>query len=262
MQLADPRYTGANRCWPCTTVNVVLVASVAALVSFAGYWMVGAVIVCGGILSIARYGYVVPGTPAFTRRLPESVLVLFGNRSVEPAVDRALSESLDDADVLASADGEVRLDERFEEEYSGRAREYAADRDALEAWVVQTFPAVHTVSVARALGGGETWFGQDAAGNTLIQWEARAPVAMDVAGAELLADSLDRWTDADRDEQSRVLALLRAGARTCPTCDGPFTRDSGPDLTCCGGRSFVGLGYCGSCGYSVVDGNDLPREDA
>ncbi|ELZ27434.1 hypothetical protein C475_05930 [Halosimplex carlsbadense 2-9-1] len=86
-RLRRPEYTGENRCLPCTVLNVGI-ASVGA--TLLGAWFVAAgystaaVGVSTGVLAVSLAaiwlrGYLVPGTPALTKRyLPASVLAAFG----------------------------------------------------------------------------------------------------------------------------------------------------------------------------------------
>ena len=77
-RLRDPAYTGANRCRPCTVLNVVLAAVLSLFVALAS---VPASIVVFALALVVVYlrGYLVPGTPALTQRyLPEPVLVALG----------------------------------------------------------------------------------------------------------------------------------------------------------------------------------------
>jgi hypothetical protein len=86
-RLRRPEYTGENRCLPCTVLNVGIASSGATLL---GAWLVAAgystlaLGVATGVLAVSLAaiwlrGYLVPGTPALTKRyLPASVLAAFG----------------------------------------------------------------------------------------------------------------------------------------------------------------------------------------
>ncbi|WP_247731099.1 hypothetical protein [Halovivax limisalsi] len=73
-RLRDPAHTGANRCLPCTAVNIGLaavaalaVATVSVPLALLGFAL--------AIATIALRGYLVPGTPQLTARyLPDRVL--------------------------------------------------------------------------------------------------------------------------------------------------------------------------------------------
>jgi hypothetical protein len=259
MLFRNPAYTGANRCWPCTVVNVALVAGVAGGVALAGYEVAAAAAAAAGLAAVGLRGYVVPGTPRLTAHLPAAVLAWFGKApgSDPPAVARGARE----AGLLARDTDEVLLADGVRAEYERRARDLAGDRERLVEAVVETFEDVEEVSVNRSLGGGENWFARDADGNLVLQWEARGVAAMDVAGEELLADGVPGVTGADRSRRRRARALLRRGARTCPECGTDLEPESGSTVVCCGGRSLVGALRCPACSYAVVDANDLPGSE-
>ncbi|MBP1921524.1 hypothetical protein J2751_000517 [Halorubrum alkaliphilum] len=96
--LRNPRYTGENRCVPCTLVNLLIAVVLAvgvAIVSTA--WAL--VVLVAAVATIAVRGYLVPGTPALTKRyLPDRVLVLF-----DKAPERA-TVGFDGTDVEATAE--------------------------------------------------------------------------------------------------------------------------------------------------------------
>ncbi|GAB3675637.1 hypothetical protein [Halopiger thermotolerans] len=68
-RLRRPEYTGANRCLPCTVLNVVLVGAVAAALAIVDRPVVAAGTVVVGAAAIWLRGYAVPYTPAIGPRL-------------------------------------------------------------------------------------------------------------------------------------------------------------------------------------------------
>lgn len=257
MTLRNPRYTGANRCWPCTVVNVLIVAGIAGIAVIAGFRLVAGIVVVVGLAAIVLRGYVIPGTPQFTQYLPDPVLALFGKRQPEMTVPDDIVAALEATEVLAETTGDIELVESFRTTYEERASELVDDSDALAATIKQQFDDVTEIVTVRGMAGNERWLAQNDNETTLIQWEDRQIVAMDAAGAELLADRID-WHQRDLHEQQAALATLRRGARTCPDCRSDLEMDDGPDTVCCGGRSLTGALRCPSCEYPVVDTNDLP----
>lgn len=263
MAFRNPEYTGGNRCWPCTAVNLLAVGLLSIGIAVVGYG-VGAVLV--GVLGLAAIwmrGYAVPGTPRLTRHLPEPVLGLFGKGASSARRSEDVVRALFEAELLAeSADDPLRLADETEAAYEARARELASDRERLREAVTEVFPDVATVSVNRGLGGSETWFAKDEQGNTTLQWDVRPVVAMDVAGARLLTDRVDGWERYDPRKRRRAYAVLRHGASTCPSCGDAFEADDSRSVVCCGGRSLTGALRCPDCNYAVVDANDLPTAAA
>jgi hypothetical protein len=254
----DTRYTGANRCWPCSLLNGGVAAAVAGALLLAGRPVLAGATAVVALAAIGLRGYLIPGTPRLTRRLPDPVLAAFGKR--EASIDLADADAaaaLRSVDVLTD---DLTLAPDVREEIAATAREYVDDDDRLREVVVRSFPEVVEVSVGRSLGGGETWRTLDDDEMTVVQWDARATAALDAAAAALLEERLPSWTDRPLDERRAVLAFLRHDAETCPACGGAFTTSDGPRVACCGGRSLAGDRRCSECGYALVDYKDLPTD--
>ncbi|WP_435195108.1 hypothetical protein [Natronomonas sp. EA1] len=66
--LRRPEHTGDRRCWPCTVVNVALVA-LAAIVTGRKRKGLGLLVGVVGLALVALRGYVVPGTPTIAPKL-------------------------------------------------------------------------------------------------------------------------------------------------------------------------------------------------
>jgi len=101
--LRRPEYTGSDRCWPCTVVNVVLVAAGAAAAALAGWPGVGAGLGIAGLALVWLRGYVVPGTPRFAPRLvapiPGSDALFHGTDGGGAATPDGGTGSLDPAEI-------------------------------------------------------------------------------------------------------------------------------------------------------------------
>lgn len=263
MAFRNPDYTGKNRCWPCTAVNLIAVGLLSIGMATVGYG-IGAILVgVLGFIAIWVYGYAVPGTPQFTRYLPERILQVFGKETSSTRRSADIVRALFEAELLVeSTDGSPQLTDEAKAAYETRARKLVSDHERLRDAVTELFPNIAAVSVNRGLGGSETWFGKDEEGNTTIQWEVRPIVAMDVAGAELLTTHVDGWEQYAPRKRQQAYSVLRQGASTCPSCGEEFEADNSRNVVCCGGRSLTGALRCPSCNYAVVDTNDLPTTAA
>ncbi len=96
-RLEQSEYTGENRCYPCTAVNVALSLALATGIGAAVSPPVG-VLALGVSLALVRFrGYLVPGTPTLTRRyLPERVLERFGKSPTsEPTAETVTPAELE-----------------------------------------------------------------------------------------------------------------------------------------------------------------------
>ncbi|SFR89344.1 hypothetical protein SAMN05216559_0614 [Halomicrobium zhouii] len=109
-ELKQPEYTGENRCLPCTGVNL-LIAVVAAAVAGRRSRKAGAGVFVASVVLIYLRGYLVPGTPALTKRyLPDDVLRLFGKEPARP-VQSGLGAGLDSDGPSSNGVGDGRADD-------------------------------------------------------------------------------------------------------------------------------------------------------
>jgi hypothetical protein len=100
--LRRPEHTGENRCLPCTVVNAAIAAVLGAVLSRRSK-PAAALALAGSAALIYLRGYLVPGTPALTKRyLPPSVLRLFG-KAPEAEAATGLG-GFDPADAKSGAD--------------------------------------------------------------------------------------------------------------------------------------------------------------
>jgi hypothetical protein len=253
LRIRAPQYTGPNRCWPCTVLNVGIVLLGGAVLTTVAGVMAALPAVVVGLTAVWLRGYLVPGTPRLGRRLPQPVRSWFGTH--DPVAERPAADALVAAGVL---DTDLVLTPEANATIQARASSYVDDREALETAALTEFDAT-TVSVNRRLGGGERWFVLDDSERTVCQWGARPVAALDVAGAAYLDDRLPDWDGRGERERSTMLALLRYGTPNCPDCGAAF-ESTERDVTCCGGRSLAGARRCAECDYALVDRNDLPAQ--
>lgn len=249
-RIRQPEYTGANRCGPCTVVNLVILAVVSA-----GFWVVlgpavGVVVFAlGGVVVYAR-GYLVPGTPVLTQRyLPVSVLRLFGK---EPIVSRggelsatgtADGSTLVAAGVLTDDGPPPSLTEAFRTAWLAETGDVLGT--GVDAAAVREAFAVDGASRTSAIS-----FVLD--GRASVRWESTAALAADVAAASLLEEVVDGW-DAPVDRRRNVLLGLRLCLKTCPSCDGSLDITTDRVDPCCQRPHLVVDAVCESCGTVVAD---------
>jgi hypothetical protein len=263
-----PEYTGANRCWPCTAVNAVVVVVLAAGLGFYSR-LLAVPVLAGGTALVYLRGYVVPGTPSVAPRLVAPLPFDVGHDPPDDSPDGTVSEGLGrevdpeelmttlvERGVLEPRDGELFLDEAFRAAWTDRMADLrtadddeladraaaAADRAAAAAESPTTAASgtidgrVHGDTVLLA-GGRDVWL--------------RRPVAIaETAAVETLAE----W---DLPERLRAPAAepLRTFVRTCPVCAGPVRETT--LRNCCGGPGTT-LGHperaalaCADCSATV-----------
>lgn len=82
-RLRQPEYTGDNRCWPCTIVNLLITLALVVVVAIVSP-LAAAAVGLVGVVAIALRGYLVPGTPSLTKRyLPQRIRRMFGKDPAE-----------------------------------------------------------------------------------------------------------------------------------------------------------------------------------
>lgn len=153
-----PEYTGENRCFPCTVVNVALSVALGAAVGVAVAPAAGAVATALGLGAVWLRGYLVPGTPEFTKRyLPGRALALFGKAPAATGAAASTSgpESVGGVDVdpqayLLDAGALVETDDGTDLTYAPRFA--SAWRAAVGEEVVASCWSTRDVVVGRCEG--------------------------------------------------------------------------------------------------------------
>jgi len=239
-----PEHTGKHRCWPCTAVNGLLLATVA--LGVATVSVPAAVLVAvAGTAAIAVRGYLVPYTPQFA---PKLVAVLPGDPFHGPAgpgesprgddgTSDSLAGELDGEDVLAALaeagvvvpDGEsLRLDGSFRESWRAEiAALRELDDDALTRAVVDAAPRAEDANVTR-IGSRRYVVVDPGTGSTLDRRQLTVPVALaEVGAARALASRI-----GDPVVRSAAAEPLRTLLERCPVCDGDVEETT--ETRCCG----------------------------
>lgn len=269
--LRRDEYTGENRCRPCTVVNVGIGLHLSVLV---GVWVgsiwSGTLAALGGAgvfalssLLIYLRGYLIPGTPALTKRfLPERVLARFekhptadgltGTDSDEPR-DESLPSAesvLADARVVTPCENadDLCLDDAFRREWNDRmrtVREGGIEKRRLgEALGVD--PAELTFDEY-----GDA-FNARIDGSRVGQWESKAALVADLAASRALHSRYDRWATLPTAAQGEALYGLRAFLDACPVCDAPVAPERETVDSCCRTADVVAMS-CDGCGARLFE---------
>jgi hypothetical protein len=237
-----PEYTGENRCAPCTALNVLIAAAIAAVLASVSFGLAAAAFVLA-LLAIYLRGYLVPGTPTITKRyLPAPVLRLFGKESPTTGVtiteDGDANEALAAAGVLERGRGGFRLAPGFREEWRDRIRTVRR-RGPTEEDVETLFDA------ERLDRHGETSFVLDTSKS--LRWDSEGALVADVAAGGLLRSAFGDWESIDATTRQDVLRRLRLLLDRCPSCDGPIETVRHHADPCCQRPYTIVESFCGSC---------------
>ena len=275
----QPEYTGENRCVPCTAVNLVIAAVLAVAVWFvvasasnlpaAVASGLGAAVFVASVAVIYLRGYLVPGTPWFTKTyFPDWLLRAFEK---EPAAASAGATVTSPGTASEAATGDP-VEGDFDVEaviQDAGAAEECADVDDLcltpefrEAWRsrIESVRSAegHLRERATALDDdltvnqrGDVLVARQ--GSALVgQWESEAAFLADVAAADVLAERYPPWDGFDVARRGAVLNGLRLFLERCPACDGPVSFGEEVVESCCRFTDVVAV-TCEDCGVRLFE---------
>ncbi|MUW14291.1 hypothetical protein GJ633_06165 [Halorubrum sp. CBA1125] len=257
----NPEYTGNNRCLPCTIVNsgigITVSAGAAGLATVSGWERAAApiatVLIVISAVSIYFRGYLIPGTPALTRRyLPRELRTRFGKETSKPPI----SDDIDVERLLVSAgtlrenkDGtDLRLTQDFESRWKTAIetiRGTDVDRDHLLELLDLSADEVTFEEYPMA-------FRMRVDGRDVGKWESQEAFFADVAAAELLEDRVSNWSHLDAVQRGQLLNGLRLFLTRCPGCDGPLSLDMNTVESCCSSREVLVLS-CDECNTRILE---------
>lgn len=269
-RLRRPEYTGANRCPPCTAVNV-LIALVASAVLALLSVPLGLVVLLSSLVTIYLRGYLVPGTPTLTERyLPDRAVAPFDAHPVERheetwetverlehrrenavdperfLLDVGTVEPCERGDDLCLTDAFARRlgdrSARLEPDRIDRERiadVFDADPDSITA-LEREHPAFRI-------------------GRRVRKWPSEAALVADLAGDETLRERTDRWTDVPLVQRLGILKSLRSFHDVCPRCAGTIRLSDGTVESCCRSYEVLAIG-CVDCGASLLEFNPTDVE--
>lgn len=242
--LRRPEYTGDNRCLPCTATNVGIAAGLGGGLVGAGVWTgmpgvglaVALCVVAVSLASIYLRGYLVPGTPALTKRyFPGWLLRRFGKAETVPSAPEAgatdgpegMLTAAGALEPCADADGHCLTDEFRTEwhravdevgELGREGRRQAVDAEHEDDVELDDWTEVLRVYVDERLVG---------------KWRSSPAFAADLASVAVLSDRFDDWAGLTVAERARLLDRLRAHLDTCPDCGSETDRGTETVEGCC-----------------------------
>jgi len=248
--LRRPEYTGPNRCYPCTAVNLVIALAVSvALAVLVGPF---AALAAFGVSAAAIYvrGYLVPGTPALTKRyLPDSVLRLFGKAPRRFDGDLDAEATLVDLGVVVETGDDVELDPAFADAWYGRMSSGDGDTPRTVDLAAMIGVSPDDVDVEYHDAGACTAYVED---EWVGQWESRVAFDADVTADAVLSDGYAGWRDIPLASRSELLAALRVCLDVCPGCGGTVSLGSETVSSCCRTVDVIAAD-CEGCGARLFE---------
>lgn len=269
--LKNPNYTGENRCWPCTAINVLIaLISASALALYSTELAVIATILF--LVIIYFHGFLIPRTPVLTERyLPAQVLNLFGKPPTTSSTIVTLDEQeaadfperfLGRAEILVSSPGrnDRCLDTEFAEGWREQVQTARENEGAKQTQLTALAPPeVEGVSVehhgttsAPLLGVEEpvTTITATVDGRQIGMWGSETALLADIAAAAELRKTIPEWGQLDIKQRNRVLLSLRIFLERCPSCDASV--ELAQEDRCCGRASLI-RAQCCECDALILE---------
>lgn len=250
----DPRYTGENRCIPCTVLNVGIAAVfstavIATLIPSGPTLAIGAGVGTFAVALALIYfrGYLVPGTPTITRLyFPERLLGRFDTPSHhagwEDADPRNLLLELGVVIDDPIAD-DLTLDPGFVSEWERATERHWADELALRTSLANLAGIdPDRLEFEDRTRSFAAWID----GARLATWPSRAAFVTDVAGSTILPDWDQAWDRRPLALRADILSVLRLFLDWCPACDGRVSLSQEVVESCCRNRDIVAA-TCRDC---------------
>lgn len=268
-RLRNPQYTGENRCVPCTVLNVVIAAVAAAILAIvvpldgAGAAVVGGAALLTAAAVIYLRGYLLPGTPWFTRTyFPDWVLRYFDHHEPTPQADDVEpAEVLETVGAVTECEDvdDLCLTDGFREAWHARIahlRDTDTSRPELagilgipvEALAVEP----HGDAFIAMADGGEMADEGFTGRRRVGQWESRGAFLADVAGARVIGERYEGWDRLSPRQRGQVLNGLRIFLDRCPSCDGTVSIGEETVRSCCRSKEVVAV-TCEDCGDRLFE---------
>jgi hypothetical protein len=267
----DPRYTGENRYFPCTLLNLAVATAVSVVVS-AFTPQLGFLLFGGSLATIYLRGYVVPGTRTLTERYRSDRgierLGVYPFPDVYSDDDTRTTHTDSNADLvyedvatveaflrrhgaLVERNGGLRLHPEFRAAWRDRMAGIEDSETLLEVaghYVFDSHAASTPLSLARR--DGRVVVSVD--GRAVARWISWPAAVSDVGAAAKLADRSDRWETFDWDVRLRILGTLRLWLGRCPSCGDSVTFERA--VTEASGRSVPAVvATCDGCGARLLE---------
>ena len=198
--------------------------------------------------AIGLKGYLIPGTPAVTKRyLPDTMLEWFG-KNPEPNVRNGLRPT--DGDDRSEADLTTALTRAGVLEPCETDDDLCLAPAVEEVWrkYLSSIDTATCVEVSRITGEKDADYRLADHGDGVIVkhdddvvgvWPSKAALAADVSCAQMLSEVYPRWDRANLDERASLLRGLRLFVPVCPTNGGPVEMDEERVESCCGAQQVV-----------------------
>ena len=259
--LKNRRYTGENRCLPCTIVNLAI-GLVGGLVVSTLSPLAGLLCVFVSISLIYFRGYLVPGTPELTKKhLPNPILKLFGKDPLSELTQGDLAESpeekaeelercLHTLGVIQENKGleQMELCEEFEKIWSEELDQIISVDDPLS--VLLKNVGVTKIKHDDIRDGPSIFANED--GDVIGNWPSTMAIHIDLATERAIDRYSKLWSKIEPEQRLKIIASLRIFVARCPNSGGKIITESKTVETCCSSYE-VGVISCEKSGEIVAE---------
>jgi hypothetical protein len=255
---------------PCTVVNSLIGAVSAAAIGMR--WLPAGLVtaaVCFGVIYLQ--GYLMPGTPELTSKLPEWVLELFGkgdaprarsesSASEETTVSRTDDDHRTETEVLLRSSGvleecdeadDLCLTDQFNEVWWRRIQRFRADEGRAAAQLAAVV-GVDPAGLEFVHPDGK--FGVRLDGDIIARWLSEAAFYADLAAEPTLSEWIPEWNELSDEQRTELLTGLRPFLDTCPACHSPLEQAADTQESCCGDDLTTLSVDCPDCEALVFSG--------
>jgi len=276
-RLTRPEYTGENRCFPCTVLNVGIAVGLAVGVTLINP-VVGAIVFGLSIVAIYLRGYLIPGTPELTKRyMPPWLLRRFGKEPSDAAATAEQGgEAVDPMQTTRpiTGAGPDAIDPEARLKRAGVVEECAVDDDLCltdgfrSVWWrrirrlrdEEASAATHLAALLEvdpellAFDDEGRRFTVTYEGTDIGAWDSDAAFYADLAVEPTLDEWLPAWESMGDGGRTQLIASMRAFLERCPSCEATLEPVENVRETCCSAQ-VVGVSVdCEECEARVFSG--------
>ena len=252
-ELQQSEYTGANRCSICTVINIVLGITLSIFISIAS---LPAGTVSLGLFAAIIYlrGYLIPGTPAITKRyFPDQVHQFLNNHSSPKTATPAQVRPkvvLQRAGVIEPC--RRKNDLCMTDQFRIAWEEATESLRGIEPDCGQFATLLNIDEDKLNIEGQNGGYAAMSGGEVIGRWESQAAVLADLATEYELQTRYPEWENLSGQARGYVLRGARLFVNTCPSCGGSMSTNEETLESCCGLAEVTTVKCC-DCGTKLLE---------
>jgi hypothetical protein len=249
--LKNPDYTGENRCYPCTVLNIIIAIIISGSFAYVSSPLAIGVLFIS-FLTIYLHGYLIPGTPIITEKyFPQWLLSFFDKQSTL----HVTSPENDTVPLLFERDIIITTEE--DELFLGDDFTCAIESE-LEAAKEHGYGREDVASILGIDSAGISFKDFDNAflmtndDSIIGKWESSAAVLLDIAAGRAMQSLIPEWNLLSSQDRRHLLRSIRSVAGTCPACGEPVKRSETVVESCCSSTDSIAVD-CTGCEKRLLE---------